>query len=288
MEIIRVKDYSEKVFLGIEQANIIRAKRKADNSWESYFLLGMLWTDYCRFIRIFRNYYLRLDVSLKAARRCLHHALYKSPQNPRILAAIGWTYIVHCPHPNYVKVKEFFLRAHRCAPQNSFYAWCALAVKYMLGEYEELCKESLKVVDEDSEMRFLSQITYAFAMARKGKNECAQACLANIKYDELCKLPSPEEAVWTLIEAYYCIKDMEHAMEIYEAYHAKDMMIGSPCRKYFDERICESISEYEYNRAQIFRYFNPLRMVCWWDRLVGNSMDDLSDNLLLRNNSDSQ
>ena len=53
MKIIAVTDYKEKVFLGIEQANIIKKRIKENNAWENDYLLGVLWIDNCRYIQRF-------------------------------------------------------------------------------------------------------------------------------------------------------------------------------------------------------------------------------------------
>ena len=84
-----------------------------------------------------------------------------------------------------------------------------------------------------------------------------------------------------MIEALYCIGEMEYAREIYATNQAGKMMIGSPCRKYFEEEGDETVSDHMQNRKEILKYFNPLRMIRWWDYLVGQSMDDLKDAYLL-------
>lgn len=52
MKIIAVTDYKEKVFLGIEQADIIKKRIKENNAWENDYLLGVLWIDNCRYIQL--------------------------------------------------------------------------------------------------------------------------------------------------------------------------------------------------------------------------------------------
>lgn len=281
MKIIAVAGYKKKVFLGIEQANIIKKCIKENNSWENNYRLGMLWIDNCRYIRFYQNYYIQFDVSSKAARRCFFRALRKSPQNPRVLAAIGWSYMVHCPRPDYIKIKRFFEMAYESAPREPFYAWCMLAVTYMSGKYEKLCSEPPRIPQIDPVIFFLSQITYTFAFVQQNKCERAKAILTSIKPDIFCQMSASDEAVWTLIEAYYCIGEMESAWEIYITNQAGKMMIGSPCRKYFEEDGEETVSDYMKNRKEILKYFNPLRMIRWWDYLVGRSMDDLKDEYLL-------
>lgn len=244
MKIIAVTDYKEKVFLGIEQADIIKKRIKENNAWENDYLLGVLWIDNCRYIQLSKNHYVQLDVSSKAARRCFYRALRKSPQNPRVFAAIGWSYIIHCPKPDYIKIRQFFERAYKSAPQDPFYAWCMLAVTYMSGEYEKLCSESPRISQDDPEISFLSQITYAFALVQRNEYGRAKAVLAGIRPDILCQVPTLDEAVWTLIEALYCIGEMEYAREIYATNQAGKMMIGSPCRKYFEEEGDETVSDH--------------------------------------------
>ena len=275
MKIVKILDSTKKTFYGITQADHLKRKIQKEDAWENYFFLGMLWTDYCRYIPLFRGYYLQFDVSLKAVRRCLYRALRKSPQNPKVLAAMGWTYIIHSPQPKYLKVRRFFQEACKFDPENPFYAWSMLAAMYMLGEYEQSCGEIPGIAEEDVEISFWWKMTRAFALMQIGAYERAQECLARIKMDAIDRLPEPEEAVWTWIEACYCAGTRERAREIYQACHAGDMRIGSPCRKYLEAETDLTIAEHEQNKKEIFEYFNPLRMVRWWDRLVGHAMDTL-------------
>lgn len=288
MRIINVKDYKEKVLLGIEQADIVKRRIKDIPSWENYFLLGVLWTDDCRYLRIFGRYYLQFDVSQGAARRCFRQALQMYPKNPKVLAAIGATYLI--PYNlEYDKAQPFFQLALQYMPGEPFYVWCELAVMYMLGKYEwvtRFCKTLPFGIEKDNEVFFWIQVTNFFAWLQRNELKIARECLLRIEIGNLDELPSRDDAVWDIVEAYYCVGEFGRAREIYTTYCVGNILYDSPCRNFFEQERNEDALEYEHNRTEILRRFGPTGRIEIWSRLVGHSMDDLMDSFLLMNERD--
>lgn len=271
MRLVKIADYRERAFQGIEWQDMLKRRIRANPSWENLFFLGMHWTEYCRFFHFFGHVYLQCDVSQRTARWTLRRALRKSPENARVLAAIGFTYVLHCPKPPYPKVSRFFQRAHQCAPREPFYALCAQAGAYMTGQYAQaaqLCEGILETAGNDEEIQICARLTAAFACVQAGECERAQKRLAEIQPEALRKLPNPEWSLWDLLEAYYCAEAPEKARQIYEACHAGDIPVQSPCANCLKNGIEESAEEYARNRKAILRYYNPIRNLDFWNRLA--------------------
>lgn len=283
MRIVNVKDYKEKVLLGIEQADIVKQRIKDNPAWENYFLLGVLWTDDCRYLRLFGHDYLQFDVSQRAARRCFRQALKMHPKNPKVLAAIGATYLTPCKL-EYDKAQPFFQLALQYMPDEPFYVWCELAVMYMLGKYEwvtQFCKTLPCEIEKDKEVFFWTQVTNSFAWLQRNELEIARECLLRIEIDILDALPSPDDVVWDIVEAYYCVGEFGKARELYTTYCVGNILYDSPCRNFFERERNEDALEYEHNRTEILKRFYPDGKIEIWGRLVEHTMDDLMDSSLL-------